>query len=139
ELIEKQVDIYWPDVILLEQDQCIQLSIHHLLTLPLSIQRHLIRRVTAHLSDGQSPLELRHFKIIEQLLQKEPSNAELMLHLPHQLRAARQGNYLIFAHTQQYEHQLTSTISNNEITLPIPGRITIPGTSWTATAEIVND
>lgn len=142
EWIEKQVDICWPNVILSEQDQCIQLSIHHLLTLPLSIQRHLIRRVTARLSDGQSPLELRHFKIIEQLTQRKPSYAELMLHLPQQLRVIRQGNNLIFAHAQQHEHQPisnTSTINNNEITLPIPGHVTIPGTSWTATAEIVND
>lgn len=139
EWIEKQVDLYWPDVIISEQDQCMRLSIHHLLTLPLSIQRHLIRRVTARLSDGQSPLELRHFKIIEQFIQKEPGNAELMLHLPHQLRAARQGNHLIFAYAQQYEHKTTSTINDNEITLTIPGSITIPGTSWTATAEIVND
>jgi tRNA(Ile)-lysidine synthase len=139
EWIEKQVDIHWPGVIISEQDQYIQLSVHHLLTLPLSIQRHLIRRATARLSDGQSPLELRHFKIIEQLTQKEPSNAELMLHLPHQLRATRQGNYLIFANAQQYEHQHTSTTNNAEITLPIPGRVTIPGTSWTAVAEIVKD
>jgi tRNA(Ile)-lysidine synthase len=142
EWIEKQVDIYWPNVIISEQDQLIQLSIHHLLTLPLSIQRHLLRRATARLSAGQSPLELRHFKIIEQLTQREPSNAELMLHLPHQLRATRQGNYLIFTRLRQYEHlpiSTTSTISNNEITLPIPGCVSIPGTAWTAVAEIVKD
>jgi tRNA(Ile)-lysidine synthase len=142
EWIDKQVDNCWPDIVIAEQGQCIQLSIHHLLALPLSIQRHLIRRVTARLSDGQSPLELRHFKIIEQLLQKEPSNAELTLHLPRQLRASRQGNYLTFAQACQYEPQpasTTSTISNKEIMLPIPGRVAIPGTSWTAVAEIVED
>src|SRR5207249_5468386 len=42
-----------------------------LLMLPLSIQRHLLRRVTAQLCDGQSPLELRHYVLIEQLLQRE--------------------------------------------------------------------
>jgi tRNA(Ile)-lysidine synthase len=139
EWIEKQVDTHWPSVVISEQEQFIRLSVSHLLTLPLSIQRHLLRRVTARLSDGQSPLELRHFKIIEQLTQREPSNAELMLHLPHQLRATRQGNHLIFAHSQQYEHQTTSTISNKETMLPIPGRVSIPGTDWTATAEVVND
>jgi tRNA(Ile)-lysidine synthase len=134
EWIEKQIDMRWPDVIIAEQDQCIRLSIQHLLTLPLSIQRHLIRRVSARLSDGQSPLELRHFKIIEQLMQKEPSNAELTLHMPRRLHVSRQGSSLTFAHVQ-----LTSTISNNETMLPIPGRASIPGTCWTAVAEIVED
>jgi tRNA(Ile)-lysidine synthase len=137
EWIEKQVDAAWPDVITSEQGQCIQLSVHHLLTLPLSIQRHLIRRVTAHLSEGQSPLELRHFKIIEQLTQREPSIAEVTIHLPHQLRATYQDSYLTFARARQDEQQPTSTINNTVIMLPIPGRITIPGTPWTAEAEIV--
>jgi tRNA(Ile)-lysidine synthase len=137
EWIEKQVDLYWPDVVISEQGHSIQLSVNHLLALPLSLQRHLIRRVTAHLSDGQSPLELRHFKIIEQLIQKKPSNAKLMLHLPHQLRAILQGNHLIFANAQQYEGQSISIMNNTPITLTIPGSVTLPGTSWIVEAEIV--
>jgi tRNA(Ile)-lysidine synthase len=135
--IEKQVDLCWPAVIVTEQDQRIQLATHHLLALPLSIQRHLIRRVTARLSDGQSPLELRHFKIIEQLLQKEARETALTLHMPRRIHVTLTSHTLTFAHAQPAT--TTSTISNTETILPIPGRVSIPGSCWTAMAEVIED
>ena len=72
EWIEAQVDASWPTVVLAEQDDSVRLNLAALLALPLSIQRHLLRRVTANLCAGQSPLELRHFSLIEQLLHPRP-------------------------------------------------------------------
>src|SRR5438874_9686699 len=70
EWIEAQVDNSWPLVVVSEHEDSIKLNISALLALPLSLQRHLVRRVTAQLCAGQSPLELRHYVLIEQLLQR---------------------------------------------------------------------
>ncbi len=67
EWIDAQVNACWPGVVISEQDDAIRLSLNALLALPLSLQRHLLRRVTAQLCAGQSPLELRHYLLIEQL------------------------------------------------------------------------
>src|SRR5258706_736025 len=52
EWIEAQVDASWPTVVLSEPDQSIKLEAHGLLEIPLSLQRHLLRRVRSLLSDG---------------------------------------------------------------------------------------
>ena len=65
EWIEAQVDASWSTVVLAEQDDSVRLNLAALVALPLSIQRHLLRRVTANLCAGQSPLELRHYILIE--------------------------------------------------------------------------
>ena len=70
--IEEQVSAYWLTIVLEESEQFIKLNIDALLKLPLSLQRHLLRRVTARLSAGQSPLELRHHRLLEQLFQQQP-------------------------------------------------------------------
>src|SRR5712692_3499691 len=58
--LEAQVDAYWSGVVIAEQSDTIKLHVQALLALPLSLQRHLLRRVAARLCDGQSPLEIRH-------------------------------------------------------------------------------
>src|SRR5207249_7536328 len=68
EWLEAQVDACWPAVVISELENATKLSIEGLLSLPLSLQRHLLRRVTARLCEGQSPLEIRHYTLIEQLL-----------------------------------------------------------------------
>ena len=73
--IEQQIDDLWPTVVLTVQETQITIDATALLALPLSLQRHLLRRVTAQLCAGQSPLELRHYLLIEQLLQ--PHSAPL--------------------------------------------------------------
>ena len=100
EWIEAQVDASWPTVILEEQIvgtgvgqggegelASVRLNLAALLALPLSIQRHLLRRVTANLCAGQSPLELRHYTLIEQLLHAQHCHPERsegsQLDLPH--------------------------------------------------------
>ena len=70
--IEQQLDQLWPTVVISEQERQITLHTSSLLALPLSLQRHLLRRVTAQLCAGQSPLELRHHLLIERFLQPHP-------------------------------------------------------------------
>src|SRR6266849_5849926 len=81
EWLEAQVDACWPAVVISEQDGFIKLSIQALLALPLSLQRHLLRRVTARLCEGQSPLEIRHYTLIENYLAQHNDRQERMLHL----------------------------------------------------------
>ncbi len=123
EWIEAQVDASWPTVVLAEQDDSVRLNLAALLALPLSIQRHLLRRVTANLCAGQSPLELRHYILIEQLLHPRPNisvGADLsrpppqrslrsafqsrppanMLDLPHQLHLTSQAGEVTFERLQ---------------------------------------
>src|SRR6266567_2745770 len=87
--IETQVDGCWSDVVLVEQGDQVRLRLPALLVLPLSLQRHLLRRVTAQLCAGQSPLELRHYKLIEQLMQRDETAEQVTLHLRKRLRVIR--------------------------------------------------
>src|SRR5579884_3235118 len=84
--IEAQVDTLWPTVVIAQQEDAIRLNLQALRALPLSLQRHLLRRVTAGLYSGQSPLELRHYALIEDLLRKQHDRKERTLHLPQHLR-----------------------------------------------------
>src|SRR5437764_1216162 len=99
EWIEEQVNNAWPAVVVSENEDSIKLNASALLALPLSLQRHLLRRVTAQLNAGQSPLELRHYLLIEQLLQRErhgPGPATTMLHLPGQLQVTHDFIDVVF-------------------------------------------
>jgi tRNA(Ile)-lysidine synthase len=139
EWLEAQIDACWPAVVSSEQDDAITLHQEALSSLPLSLQRHLLRRVTAHLCGGQSPLEIRHYMLIEQLLGYH-DRQERMLDLPYGLRMVRRFHEVTF-------ECLRGTTSTRDIAmlepqdekkatlLPIPGRIKVQGTPWIATAE----
>jgi tRNA(Ile)-lysidine synthase len=135
--IEEQVDACWPGVVFTEHDTSIQLSLSALLVLPLSIQRHLLRRVTARLCAGQSPLELRHYLLIEDLLHRKNIGERLVLDLPHQLLVAREADQVVFERLQTdvTKQLLFAQEENSAALLRIPGRTPIPGTSWLAVAE----
>ena len=140
EWLEAQVDVRWSTVVISEQDDIIKLNVQELLALPLSLQRHLLRRVTARLCDGQSPLEIRHYTLIEQLLTRYHDRQERTLDLPHQLRARLNFNEVSFERLHPYT--AVRAISTWEqpgaeeaALLSIPGRVHVPGTPWTAVAE----
>ena len=140
EWLEAQVDACWPAVVISEHDDAIKLSIEALLEQPLSLQRHLLRRVTARLCEGQSPLESRHYTLIEQLLGYR-DRQERTLHLPHQLRAVRSFYEVTFERLHDCTNtdaEATWNLQNAEVVqLPVPGRTRVPGTPWVAAAEPV--
>ena len=138
--IEAQVERYWPAVVLAEQEERITLDSAALLTLPLSLQRHLLRRVTARLCAGQSPLELRHYLLIEELLRREIAGTEeVTLQLPAQLQVTCNFTNLVFERLSSKEAEHIFSALDEAIPLPIPGRIAVPGTPWIASAEIVTE
>ncbi|OLE05649.1 MAG: tRNA lysidine(34) synthetase TilS [Ktedonobacter sp. 13_1_20CM_4_53_11] len=111
-----------------------------LLTLPLSLQRHLLRRVTARLCAGQSPLELRHYLLIEELLRREIAGTEeVILQLPAQLQVTRNFTNLVFERLSSKEAEHIFSALDEAIPLPVPGRVAVPGTPWIASAEIVTE
>ena len=136
--IEQQVDQYWPSVVNTEQMGQITLHTSALLALPLSLQRHVLRRVTAQLCAGQSPLELRHYLLIERLLQSR-STSPKSLDLPGRLRLSADLNTVLLDRLIEQEPPLATIFSavTKAINLPIPGRISIPGTPYIATAELI--
>ncbi len=142
EWLEAQVDACWPAVVISELEDATRLSIEALLSLPLSLQRHLLRRVTARLCEGQSPLEIRHYTLIEQLFGYD-DRQERMLNLPHQLRVVRSFHEITFERLNRYTpgHAIeTWNKQNAEVAqLCVPGRIRVPGTAWIVTAEQVPD
>jgi tRNA(Ile)-lysidine synthase len=142
EWLEAQIDACWPDVVSSELDNVIKLRREALSSLPLSLQRHLLRRVTAHLCEGQSPLEIRHFSLIEQLLGYR-DRRERELDLPHELRMIYSIDEISFerlhAHTATRDIITWEQQREEAVLLPIPGRIRVPGTPWTALAEPVPD
>jgi tRNA(Ile)-lysidine synthase len=153
EWIEQQVDMHWSGVVIEERDEAIRLSRPALLSLPLSLQRHLLRRITSRLNDGQSPLELRHYQLIDALLHKEHTGEELALHLPHQLRMIRVHDVVVFERgvgtafiastsgflPRRFNPEVDAINAVPTVILPIPGRVAIPGTPWMAVAEMVPD
>ncbi len=149
--IETQLDACWPQVILSEQENVISLQVDALTALPPNLQRHLLRRVTANLCDGQSPLEPRHYALIEQLLQGATDRQARSLDLPRDLLVTR------VLHTATFERLNTTGFMEegegsgrerggrdlwrpyrgDEVMLSIPGEVVVPGTSWVARAETI--
>ena len=148
--IEAQVDACWSTVVLEEQDESIKLRLDALLELPLSLQRHLLRRVTAQLCAGQSPLELRHYLLIERLCHGDAKStinqapAERMLDLPGRLHVIRHFNEIEFKRLPDMGAsriagtQFIAPHEENAIAqLPIPGCLEVPETPWLASAELL--
>jgi tRNA(Ile)-lysidine synthase len=140
EWLEAQIDACWPTVVISEQDNAITLHREALSSLPLSLQRHLLRRATANLCGGQSPLEFRHFILIEQLLGYHDKQ-ERMLDLPDELRMVSRFHEVMFERlpARATTRDVITWEQQNEETalLPIPGRTRVPGTPWIVTAELV--
>jgi tRNA(Ile)-lysidine synthase len=137
--IEAQIDASWSAVVTSEGNDALSLRLSALRSLPQSLQRHLLRRVTAKLSAGQSPLELRHYVLIEQLLQREDAEKEYVLHLPNQLLVTRNFNTVIFARHSLERQQAIFSANTMETLLPVPGSIEVVGTPWIATAEMLSE
>jgi tRNA(Ile)-lysidine synthase len=136
--LEEQVDQHWSNIVTLEQSMQVQLRVHALTTLPLSLQRHLLRRVSARLGAGQSALELRHYRLIEELIHRDETYASRTLHLPNQVHVTRTGDILVFKHMYIQEQPAPSELLEPaEAQLSIPGSAIVPGTTWTAIADIV--
>jgi tRNA(Ile)-lysidine synthase len=138
EWLEAQVDACWPTVVISEQDDVITLRREALAALPLSLRRHLLRRVTAKLCGGQSPLEIRHYMLIERLSEYH-DRQERTLDLPHDLCMVRSFKEVTFRHhagnTSTPGGAMSELQDEKTTLLPIPGRIKVPGTQWIATAE----
>ncbi|MGZ3624140.1 MAG: tRNA lysidine(34) synthetase TilS, partial [Ktedonobacteraceae bacterium] len=138
EWVEAQIDSCWSTVVSSEQEDKITLRREALSSLPLSLQRHLLRRVTAHLCDGQSPLEIRHYLLIEQLMGHK-DRQERTLDLPHELHMVCGFHEIAFERLPAHvsiRDIITGDQQNEEVVLlPIPGRIKVQGTPWIATAE----
>lgn len=142
--IEEQVSAYWPLVVMEESGSAISVQREALLALPLSLQRHLLRRCTAMLCAGQSPLELRHYHLLERLLAHEQSGEERVLHLPVNLRAIYQRGTLTFKHSATDTSRLPVNVSHPQnapdVTLNLlapSDQVEIPGTPWRTRAELL--
>ncbi len=64
---------------------------------------------------------------------------ELTLHLPQQIHLVRTGETIVLEHRKDHAIHNEPARENREVPLPIPGRVAVPGTPWTAVAEIVSD
>lgn len=134
--LETQVTTSWPAVVLSEDEQRVRLDAEALRTLPLSLQHHLLRRATAHLCAGQSPLEPRHLLLLVHLLHEPTGGEERRLHLPRRLCAIFQARSLYI------ERQPASRASNLAtpiiIHLPIPGEAAFADTPWRVRVEALS-
>jgi len=140
EWIQEQVQQAESAVVLVVDTTHVVLGLQPLRALPLSIQRHLIRQVAGSISGGQSPLELRHYLLIEQLMQREIVQKDIVLDMPHALTIKRTSDTLTFQH-----HDRGTTRPNivqgihDEIVLGVPGSVILQGTPWTAVAELLSE
>ncbi|GCE47976.1 tRNA(Ile)-lysidine synthase [Thermosporothrix hazakensis] len=132
--IDAQINACWDSVVLSSSADEIQLRRAALLALPLSLQRHLLRRVTARLCGGQSPLELRHYKLIEQLLAQE-TGEEHSFHLPERIRLMRNGELVRFFLVPVL--QTGVEVEPLPVALSVPGTRLLSGMHWKASAELV--
>ncbi len=132
--IEEQVAALWPELVRSTGPETMMLDVALLSKLPLSLQRHLLRRVTAALCGGQSPLELRHYHLIEQLCQRLDNGEERALHLPGQVVVARRLNLLTVERRSEKGERRGFSAAQETLILPIPGRVAVAGTPWIASA-----
>lgn len=142
EYIETQIDACWPQVITSEQENAITLQVELLAALPLNLQRHLLRRVTARLCGGQSPLEPRHYALIEHLLQGPADRQSRSLDLPQDLRVTRVLHKATFEHPNHIDggREKSGPYDDaEEVMLSIPGEVAVPGTPWIARAEMLSE
>ncbi|HLX57144.1 MAG TPA: tRNA lysidine(34) synthetase TilS [Ktedonobacteraceae bacterium] len=137
--IETQIDACWSQVVSSEQHNAITLQVEALAELPLSLQRHLLRRVAANLRGGQSPLEPRHYALVEQLLQRPADRQARSLDLPQCLRVTRVLHEATFERHHDNERNKSEPLLPVEATLPIPGEVAVDGTPWIARAELLSD
>ncbi len=137
--IEAQVDRYWPQIVSHVDEERVQFHLPSLQVLPSSLQRHLLRRASALLSAGQSPLEVRHYQLIEQFLQRSRTSAPLTLHLPQRLHLTRLMDNLVLERVRADSSSVTSREEHTEAFLPVPGCVVVPGTSWLARADLLTD
>jgi tRNA(Ile)-lysidine synthase len=137
--IETQVDMHWSQIVSHMDEEHIQLDLLPLQALPLSLQRHLLRRASALLCAGQSPLEVRHYQLIAQLLQRERTSAALALDLPQQLRLIRLMDSLVLERVEGRQAPPLWREENAEALLPIPGCVIVPSTPWLACADLLTD
>ena len=151
--IEEQVDAAWQQAVLTADTAHVRLSLPHLHALPHSIQRHLSRRVTGGLSTGQSPLELRHHVLLEQLMQREVTPVAVSLDLPNGLVVTKVNETLLFQHQDNRKYAgrpqgsslhvkkhegVGETLAVSPHSLPIPGRVMLPN-QWLAIAELLTE
>lgn len=133
--IEEQVTQLWPRIMHTREPEAITLDVDLLRKLPLSLQRHLLRRAAETLCGGQSPLELRHYRLIEELCQRGASGEERALHLPGQLTVSRRLNLLTIERHATNREQRVFSAAQETVILPIPGRVVVPETGRVALAE----
>jgi tRNA(Ile)-lysidine synthase len=150
--IEAAVTERWPEVVRHEAPHMLLLDARAYLALPIALRRHLMRRATALLVNGPSPLELRHHELIDDLARVE--TAGRVLTLPAGLWLQRgYGTLLLTAHpdlTHQraYKQELPPP-EGGQTDLPrrevqevplIPGTTrVISGTPWAIKAELLED
>jgi tRNA(Ile)-lysidine synthase len=138
--LEAHVNECWPLVLVEEHEDVISLRREAFDGLPLSLQRHLLRHAAARLSGGQSPLEPRHYTLIEQLLAATPATggaATRSLDLPAGLRLSCSASTLLLKRSCRCRAQerLTSPPAEQPVLLlPVPGEEVVPGTPWRASA-----
>jgi tRNA(Ile)-lysidine synthase len=133
--LETQVESCWSSTVVAEQEETITLDASALRTLPLSVQHHLLRRVTARLCEGQSPLEPRHFLLLERLLSAQVGGEERRLDLPCRLRAFIQARSLRFERRSTPAESIPIPLAAEGMRLPIPGTAALPATPWRVAAE----
>jgi tRNA(Ile)-lysidine synthase len=132
--LETEVSACWDSVVLRAEEQTFTLDLQALCRLPLGLQHHLLRRVTAHLCTGQSPLEPRHFLLLERLLHRQTGGEERRLHLPCQLHVVVQAGILHIARHKPVS--VRSPVSPSlQAQLPVPGEVMLAGLPWQARAE----
>jgi tRNA(Ile)-lysidine synthase len=134
--LEAEVSASWSSVVLRAEEQTFTLDLPALCRLPLSLQHHLLRRVTALLCAGQSPLEPRHFLLLERLLHTDAGGQQRRLHLPCHLRVILQAETLSITRPATTSGP-GPTLPALQVQLPIPGEVALPGLPWLARAELL--
>jgi tRNA(Ile)-lysidine synthase len=134
--LESQVDTCWPRIVRASSETTIELHARAWQELPLSLQHHLLRRVTAQLCEGQSPLEARHFPLIANLLADHAGQQSVSLDLPRQLSLSYREGVLTFSRAPRV---MLAAPETGVVSLPVPGRAQLPGTPWQVSADLLPD
>lgn len=136
--IEAQVDACWPDVIVSQQQLCLEGDVQAYRRLPLALRHHVLLRAGLRVSSGETHLERRHVEACDALLLRASGSGTL--HLPGGLRLRREYDRFILEHLpgeRRSESAAGQSQDKEVVPLPTPGTARLAGSPWLVRGHVL--
>lgn len=130
--LEQQADRVWQEVVLWEQPDAIAIALSQWRSLPLSLQRSVVRRAVQHLRQSLRDISLIHVEAAVELLKHGTTGQAGTL--PRGLEARLLYDRILIA-DREYRESPDPSLEDGPAKVEAPGRTVIPGTRWALDVE----